>query len=68
VEGHRSDLEEQADREQAGPGEKQRVAAGLGADRVGDAGEGHRARVPVEQGHAVQEERRREGSEQEVLE
>ena len=43
-------------------------SAGLGADRVGDAGQRHRAGVAVEQRDAVQEERRGERAEQEVLE
>ena len=44
------------------------LVAGVGADRLGDAAELDRAGVAVEQCHAVEEERRGERAEQEVLE
>ena len=47
--------------------QEQTVGPRVPADRVGDARQPHRAGVAVEQRHAVQEERRGERAEQEVL-
>ena len=60
-------LEHQADDEQRQPAEQQSVRAGRARRGGGDLGKPHRAGVAVEQREAVEEERRRERAEQEVL-
>ncbi len=67
VERRDAGLEEQPDDEQAEPDQQQRVALAGAAGRLEDAAQADRAGVAVEQGEAVEEERRREGAEQEVL-
>jgi hypothetical protein len=68
VERHGADLEQQADRHQGGGGEQQVLVAGAVGDRDVDVGELEAAGVAVGQRDAVEEEHRREGAEQEVLE
>ena len=67
VEGHRRDLEEEPDQQESHADDEQRGPLG-GEQRRRQLGKGHLARRAVKQGDAVEEEARREGPEQEVLE
>ncbi len=68
VERHRRHLEAEADDQQHDAAEQQQVVAeGVGGEEVGDLDQVGRARGAVAEGDAVQEERRREATQHEVL-
>ena len=67
VERHRTDLEQQGDRHQSEAEEHQGFVTRTGVDGRCDPGEAQGAGVAVQQSHAVEEECRREGTQQEVL-
>ena len=69
VEGHRGHLEAEADQQEGQPGEQHPVVGHhVAGQEVGDLGEVGRSGGAVDQGDAVDEHRRREGAEDEVLE
>jgi hypothetical protein len=67
VEGHRAELEQQPDADQTHPGQPKGRAVLAGAQCDVDLAQGERTGVAVEQRRAVEEEGRRQGAEQEVL-
>ena len=68
MEGNRTDLEEQAHHQHGQTDDDEGCLAGLGCERVGDFAEVHTSGEAVDQGGTEEEERRGEGSEDEVLE
>ena len=69
VEGHRGDLEGEADEQQRAAGvQETRAKNHVGAEEVRDRRQVRRSGRPVDQGGAVDEDRRGEPAEQEVLE
>ena len=67
MERHLTHFEQQADRDQRRAEDRQRGVVRLAVDGLGDTGQAQGARVAVQQGDAVEEERRRERAQQKVF-
>ncbi len=67
MEGHRGDLEAEADQQEPEPDDQHRIASALRGHRVGDAVQVGGAGGPEDEGDAVDEEAGGEGPDQQIL-